>query len=134
MKRHLILKLLAINLAVIGFVMVVVWFSIDTLAAGYFVTLMEKYNISPKPAHSMFISAVHRYLIWASLAAVVLAAVLSFAMMRKVLAPLTRMTVISRAIVKELVEAHGGRVGADLIGEQVRVWFELPIVPAGRPG
>ena len=98
MKRHLILKLLAINLAVIGFVMVVVWFSIDTLAAGYFVTLMEKYNISPKPAHSMFISAVHRYLIWASLAAVVLAAVLSFAMMRKVLAPLTRMTVISREI------------------------------------
>ena len=98
MKRHLILKLLAINLAVIGFVMMVVWFSIDTLAAGYFVTLMEKYNISPKGAHSMFISAVHRYLIWASFAAVVLAAVLSFAMMRKVLAPLTRMTVISREI------------------------------------
>jgi signal transduction histidine kinase len=68
------------------------------LAAGYFVTLMEKYNISPKPAHSMFIGAVHRYLIWASLAAVVLAAVLSFLMMRKVLAPLTRMTVISREI------------------------------------
>jgi signal transduction histidine kinase len=98
MKRHLILKLLAINLVVIGFVMVVVWFSIDTLAAGYFVTLMEKYNISPKPAHSMFISAVHRYLIWASLAAVVLAVVLSFVMMRKVLAPLTRMTLISREI------------------------------------
>jgi signal transduction histidine kinase len=83
---------------VIGFVMVVVWFSIDTLAAGYFVTLMEKYNISPKPAHSMFISAVHRYLIWASLAAVFLAAALSFILMRKVLAPLTRMTVISREI------------------------------------
>jgi len=98
MKRHLILKLLAVNLAVIGFVMVVVWFSIDTLAAGYFVALMEKYNISPKPAHSMFISAVHRYLIWASLAAVVLTVVLSFVMMRKVLAPLTRMTMISREI------------------------------------
>jgi signal transduction histidine kinase len=98
MKRHLILKLLAINLAVIGFVIVVVWLSIDTLAAGYFVTLMEKYNISPKPAHSMFIGAVHRYLIWASLAAVVLAVVLSFVMMRKVLAPLSRMTLISREI------------------------------------
>ena len=97
MKRHLILKLLAINLAVIGFVIVVVWLSIDTLAAGYFVTLMEKYNISPKPAHSMFIGAVHRYLIWASLAAVVLAVVLSFVMMRKVLAPLSRMTLISRS-------------------------------------
>lgn len=98
MKRHLILKLLAIHLAVIGFVMVVVWVSIDTLAAGYFVTLMEKYNISPKPAHAMFVSAVHRYLLWAFLAAVILAVVLSFVMMRRVLAPLTRMTVITQEI------------------------------------
>ena len=96
MKRYLIVKLLAINLAVIGFVMVVVWISIDTRAAGYFVTLMEKYNISPKPAHAMFVGAVHRYLLWACLAAVILAAGLSFVMMRKVLGPLTRMTVISR--------------------------------------
>lgn len=98
MKRHLILKLLAINLAVIAFVMIVVWLSIDTLAAGYFVTLMEKYNISPGPAHAMFVSAVHRYLLWACLAGVLLAVVLSFVMMRRVLAPLTRMTVITREI------------------------------------
>jgi signal transduction histidine kinase len=94
----LILKLLAVHLTVIAFVMVVVWLSIDTLAAGYFVTLMEKYNISPKPAHTMFVEAVHRYLIWASLAAVILAVVLSFVLMRKVLAPLTRMTATTRQI------------------------------------
>ena len=98
MKRYLIIKLLAVNLAVIGFVMVIVWLSIDTLAAGYFVTLMEKYNISPEPAHDMFVSAVHRYLLWACLAAVILAVILSFVMMRRVLAPLTRMTAISREI------------------------------------
>ncbi len=98
MNRHLILKLLGIHLAVIAFVMVVVWLSINTLAAGYFVTLMEKYNISPVPAHTMFIEAVHRYLIWASLAAAILAIVLSFVMMRKVLTPLTRMTAISGKI------------------------------------
>jgi signal transduction histidine kinase len=97
-KRHLILKLLAIHLAVIAFVMVIMWMAIDTLAAGYFVTLMEKYNISPKPAHTMFVEAVHRYLIWASLAAVILAALLSFVMMRKVLGPLTRMTATTRQI------------------------------------
>ena len=60
MKRYLILKLLTIHLVVIGFVMIIVWLAIDTLAAGYFVTLMEKYNISPEPAHAMFVDAVHR--------------------------------------------------------------------------
>ena len=98
MKRHLILKLLAVNLVVVGFVMVVVWLSIDTLAAGYFVTLMEKYNISPEPAHAMFVDAVHRYLIWAFLSAVILAVVLSFVLMRRILAPLTRMTVVTQEI------------------------------------
>ena len=69
MKRHLIVKLLAINLVVIGFVIVVVWLY-QHPGAGYFVTLMEKYNISPEPAHAMFVSSIHRYLIWASWAVV----------------------------------------------------------------
>lgn len=98
MRSYLILKLLAIHLAVIGFVMIIVWLSIDTLAAGYFVTLMEKYNISPEPAHAMFISAVHRYLVWAFVAAMALAVVLSFVLMRKVLAPLTHMNTTTRQI------------------------------------
>ena len=98
MNSRLIFKLLAINLVVIGFVMAVVWLAIDTLAAGYFVTLMEKYHISPEPAHEMFVSAVHRYLIWSCLAAMMLAALLSFVMLRRVLAPLTRMTVTTREI------------------------------------
>ena len=98
MKKHLIIKLLAVNLAVIIFVMAIVWISIDTLAAGYFVTLMEKYNISPEPAHHMFVSAVHHYLIWSSLLAGIITVFLSFIMMRKVLTPLTRMTEISSEI------------------------------------
>jgi signal transduction histidine kinase len=98
LKHRLIFKLLAINLVVIGFVMAVVWVSIDMLAAGYFAALMEKYHISPGPAHSMFLTAVHRYLLWASLAAIVLAVVLSFVMMRRVLGPMTRMAAITREI------------------------------------
>ncbi len=98
MRRYLILKLLAVTLVVIVFVVAVVWWAIDTLAAGYFVTLMEKYHISPEPAHAMFVEAVHRYLLWAFLGAVVLAATLSYVMLRKVLAPLVRMTGISRDI------------------------------------
>ncbi len=98
MNRHLIFKLLAVNLVVIAFVTAVVWLSIDTLAAGYFVTLMEKYHISPEPAHAMFVDAVHRYLIWACLAAMGLAVWLSFLMLRRVLGPLTRMTLSTRHI------------------------------------
>ena len=98
MKKYLILKLLAINLVVIAFVVIMVWFSIDTLAAGYFVTLMNKYHISPEPAHDMFVSAIHRYLIWSSIAAIMITILLSFIMMRKVLQPLSRMTVTSSEI------------------------------------
>lgn len=98
MKSKLIWKLLFINLIVISIVMVIVWISIDTLAAGYFVTLMERYHISPGPAHEMFVSAVHRYLIWACLAAALMAIMLNFFLMRRALSPLTRMTDISRQI------------------------------------
>jgi signal transduction histidine kinase len=33
---------------------------------------------------------------------------------------------IGLAIVKQLIEAHGGRVGAESAPGRTRVWFELP--------
>ena len=33
---------------------------------------------------------------------------------------------IGLAIVKELVEAHGGRTGAELIDQRICIWFTLP--------
>ncbi len=78
MRNRLLWKLLGINILIIGVVIVIVWLSIDYLAAGYFMTLMEKYHISPTSSHEMFVGAVHRYLIWASLGALVLAVALSF--------------------------------------------------------
>jgi two-component system sensor histidine kinase BaeS len=98
MTRTLLWKLLGINILVIGSVIVIVWMAIDYLAAGYFMALMEKYNISPTSSHHMFVSAVHRYLIWASLTAFLLAVVLSFLLMRKVLRPLRQMTTIAQKI------------------------------------
>ena len=117
MKRHLIFKLLAVNLAVLVFVMVIVWLSINTLAAGYFVTLMEKYHISPAPAHAMFVDAVHRYLIWACLAAMGLAAVLSYVMLRRILAPLSRMTLSSREIAAGDLSSRVPQGAEDEIGQ-----------------
>jgi signal transduction histidine kinase len=96
--KSLLLKLLGINILIIGFVIIIVWLAVDTLAAGYFVTLMEKYNISPTSSHQMFVSSVHRYLIWASLAAILLAVALSFLLMKRLLGPLTQMTDITKKI------------------------------------
>jgi len=96
--KSLIGKLLGINILIIAFVIFIVWVAIDYLAAGYFMTLMEKYKISPTVSHEMFVSAVHRYLIWASLAALLLAGILSFLLMRRVLGPLRQMTEITRKI------------------------------------
>jgi signal transduction histidine kinase len=62
-------------------------------------TLMEKYNISPTASNQMFVSSVHRYLIWASVAAIFLAALFSFLLMKRVLEPLTQMTKITQKIV-----------------------------------
>ena len=115
--NRLIVKLLVINLVVIGFVMAVMWLAIDTLAAGYFVTLMEKYHISPAPAHEMFVSAVHRYLIWACMAALFLAVLLSFIMMRRVLAPLSRMTNTTRDIAAGDFSSRVPTVTQDEVGQ-----------------
>jgi signal transduction histidine kinase len=96
LKGSLLWKLLAINVLTIGCVILIVWLAIDNLAAGYFTVLMEKYNISPTESHQMFVDSIHRYLIWASLAGLVLAVILSFVLMGRVLGPLRQMTHITQ--------------------------------------
>jgi signal transduction histidine kinase len=117
MTRTLLWKLLGINILVIGSVIVIVWMAIDTLAAGYFMALMQKYNISPTSSHQMFVSAVHRYLIWASLAALFLAVVLSFLLMRKVLRPLRQMTTIAQKISTGDYSGQVPLVSGDEVGQ-----------------
>jgi signal transduction histidine kinase len=91
MRIPLLWKLLAIHVLVVGMVILVVWVAIDYLAADYFMTLMKDYNISPTTIHQMFLDAAHRYLIWATLATLALAAALSLLLTRRVLKPLSRM-------------------------------------------
>ena len=98
MPIRLLWKLLAINLPVIGVVVLVVWLAVDFLAADYFSTLMQRYKIAPAETHRMFIEAVHRYMIHAVIIAIAVAALLSFLLTRTVLRPLAQMTDVSRRI------------------------------------
>ncbi len=98
MKKRLLWKLLLNIVPVIGVTILVVWLAIDNLAATYFMRLMENYSIEPHDSHQMFIEAVHRYLLWAALAALALALLLSFLMTRRVLRPLSQMTQISQEL------------------------------------
>lgn len=117
MKSPLLWKLLAINIPVIGVVIVVVWLAVDVLAASYFADLMAEYNISPDKSHRMFVDAVHRYLIHASLAATALAATLSFFLTRRVLRPLSEMADITRRISAGDYRARVRVTPSDEVGE-----------------
>ena len=125
MKRYLMVKLIAVNLIVVGFAVVVVWLAIDTLAAGYFVTLMEKYHISPEPAHAMFLDSIHRYLIWAFAGAIGLAVGLSYFMNRRILGPLTRMTTITGEIAAGEFSARVPVATADEVGQLARAFNRM---------
>ena len=98
MKQRLLWKLLLNIVPVIGVTILVVWLAIDKLAAIYFMHLMEHYGIEPVDSSRMFLEAVHRYLIWATLAALALALLLSYLMTKRVLRPLAQMTRISREL------------------------------------
>jgi len=124
-RRYLIVKLLAVNLVVVGFAVVVVWVAIDTLAAGYFVTLMEKYHISPEPAHAMFVDAVHRYLLWAFAGAIGLAVILSFVLYRRILGPLTRMTASTREIASGEFSARVPVTTTDEVGQLAQAFNRM---------
>ena len=97
-KCRLLCKLLSINVLVIGMVMLVVWLTLDYLAADYFMVLMKQYSVSPTAVHQMFLAAGHRALIWASLEALTLVGILSFLLTRKVLHPLAQMSESTRRI------------------------------------
>lgn len=99
MKTRLLWKLLLTNvIPVIAVIFLVVWLAIDKLAANYFMALMEKYEVSPDDIHQMFLTSVHHYLVWASLAALGVAFILSYLLTRRVLRPLSEMTAITKEV------------------------------------
>jgi signal transduction histidine kinase len=79
--------------------------------------LMDKYMVSPTDTHRAFLTAVHRYLLWASLVALLLAFALSYLLTKRVLRPLTQMSEASRQIASGNFTARVEATRADEIGE-----------------
>ena len=118
LKQRLLWKLLLINIVpVIGIIILVVWIAIDQLAASYFMALMDKYEVSPDDIHQMFLTAVHRYLLWSTLAALILAFVISYFLIRRVLRPLSQMRAITREVAAGNFSARVQVTSGDEVGE-----------------
>jgi signal transduction histidine kinase len=92
--------MLAATLPVIVVITGTIWLAFDQLAADYFMVLMDKYMVSPTETHNAFLTAVHRYLLWSSLVALVLAFFFSFLLTRHVLGPLMQISNASHRIAK----------------------------------
>lgn len=118
MRNRLLWKLLVINiLPVIGVIFLVVWLAVDKLAAKYFMELMKIYDVSPNDIHQMFLTSIHQYLIWASLAALVLAFILSFLLTRRVLRPLSQMTAITKEVAAGNFSLRADVTTSDEVGQ-----------------
>lgn len=125
MKSRLLWKLLGINILTIAVVILIVWFAIDYLASNYFMTLMKNYNISPTDVNQMFLDATHRSLVWATLATLTLAVILSFLLTRKVLTPLSQMTAITKRIAGGNYESQVQISSTDEIGELAAAFNQM---------
>lgn len=118
MKNRLLWKLLLTNVVpVILVIFLIVWFAVDKLAANYFMALMDTYDVSPDEIHHMFITSIHYYLVWASLAALGLAIILSYLLTRRVLRPLSQMTAITKEIAAGKFSLRTEVTTSDEVGE-----------------
>lgn len=116
MKQRLLWKLLLANLPVIAVIILIIWLSIDHLAANYFMVLMDKYMVEPTATHHAFLQAIHRTLIGATLAALAVALLLSYLITRRVLRPLLEMTRATRDVAAGHFSARVAVASRDEVG------------------
>ena len=109
--------MLATTVPVIALITGVIWLAFDQLAADYFMVLMDKYMVSPTETHRAFLSAIHRYLLWASLVSLILAFLLNYLLTRRVLRPLMQISEASRQIAAGNFSARVDTRSDDEIGE-----------------
>lgn len=99
MRQRLLWKLLIGHFVpVFAVIAVLIWRAIDRRAADYYRVLVEKYHVAPAEAHTLFLEAIYRDLIWGGLAALTLTLLLSYLLTRWVLRPLLQITAITRQV------------------------------------
>lgn len=86
---------------------------------------MKEYHVSPTTTHQMFIHAVHRYLVWATLAALGLAIMLSFLLLKRVLGPLMQMIDITKKIAQGDYSAKVPVRSQDEVGQLARAFNQM---------
>jgi signal transduction histidine kinase len=121
----LLWKLLGINVPILAVMILLVWLSIDMLAADYFSELMQRYQIDPEETHGMFLDAVHRYLIWTAAAGLVLAVLLSYVLTRRVLAPLRDMATMTGEVAAGNFDARVPVRGRDELAQLARSFNDM---------
>ncbi len=117
MRSPLLRKLLLIIVFAVALAVAVVWLAIDIFSADYHSFLMERYGLPKAEVQHIFLAAAHRYLVWAGLAAMTLAVVLGFILIRRILGPLYRMGEITGRIARGDYSQRIRVTSSDEIGE-----------------
>ncbi|GFO61130.1 hypothetical protein GMST_34550 [Geomonas silvestris] len=99
LRQRLLWKLLFCHIIpLVAIAVVVVWLKIDRLAADYFRDLVVVHKVSPLEAHRAFLDGIHHYLVWGTVIALCLSALLSYALITWTLRPLLQMSALTRQV------------------------------------
>ncbi|MGI8992278.1 MAG: sensor histidine kinase [Bryobacteraceae bacterium] len=97
--------------------LLLIWFSVDFLAADYFGRLMRRYNIPTTEVRQLFLEAVHRYLLWAGVAALAVSTILGGLLTNMTLRALTQIVVTARKIGGGNYSARARADSSDEVGQ-----------------
>jgi signal transduction histidine kinase len=116
MRRSLLWKLLGINLLVVGVAVAVAALAIGQLADTIFTNLMKEFHIQVDVMHRLFVAAMTRSLVLASLVAGVVGLILSLVLFRRVVRPLGGMMTMAERIAAGEYAARADVASPDEIG------------------
>ncbi len=116
MRRTLLWRLLAVNLLVVGVAVAVSALTIRSLAESIFMNLMKEFQIEVDVMLRLFLAAMGRSLVLASLAAAGVALLLSGLLFRRVVRPVGGMMAMAERIAAGDYSARAQEAGPDEIG------------------